>query len=366
MQTAPPSIDAVRFSIMCHPARESTARELADLLGHPNVRLVMADLNVKSTLDTLGRALAPDDTECEYEVVLNDDVTPSAYFLDHLASILPAVNNHNMIALFAPSHGQTASLARVLWQINGPGLFPVIDAYAPSTGMVISREVASAASKYLRSQFSLGSWRPDDRILHEFAVKEGLKKLVAVPNLIDHDRAKTRSLLGHDMPGLRRSMAFVDDTSYAIPVSWRIVEDASVEVVAPHLHWNGLTEVFIRWSRQDGSQMCGVHDLLADHKNVRAEPAIANNAPLAAPTITSLGLCDCTTVIRNYAYRIGIASRLVADRTGGGYGLEASILRSAASGSLRKYHDRFEVAREEEQFLGVIRWAWNAGGQLNV
>jgi hypothetical protein len=260
----------------------------------------------------------------------------------------------SIVALFAPAHSETAALSRVLWVANGPGQYPVIDAYAPCTGMVMCRDTASEASGYLRAQFRLGSWRADDRILHEYARKAGLRKFVALPNLVDHDRYRSYSLQGHDLPGLRRSMLFADDADLAAPAQW---PQASVsdghEVAAPYLHWDGLTEQYVRWTAKDGGRLCGPFDLIHDRPDRDIRPAgLAGSDDAIA--IDGLACGTCATMLGRHACQLGLTQRWLDERPNAALDVPPALLASAVFGASRKYHTREQSESAVAKFIGKV------------
>ena len=357
----------VRFSITYHPARQQAATALATALGRDaDVRLVAADPAIQSTLDTIGRALAADGATCPYEVILCDDVSLSDTFADSLGSLLSSVTPDSIVSLFAPAHSETAALGRVLWADSGPGLYPVVDAYAPCTGLAMCRDTASDASAYLRAQFGLGSWRPDDRLLHEYARKAGLRKLVAVPNLIDHDRYRSLSLLGHDLPGLRRSMLFADDAPGTAPERWRLaaVPDGR-EVVAPYLHWDGLTEQCVRWTEQNGGRLCGLVDLVHERSGRDLRPA-APAAPDNSAPPDGFDCEWCAEALRRHAAQLGRALRWLDEWSTAAVEVPPTLLASAVFGATRKYHTREETEGAVPDFVSTVRESRGLGFLTNM
>lgn len=353
--TADVSLSAdVRFSITCHPARRGVAEELVAALGaDANVRMVDADPTIESTLDTLGRALAPDGETCRYEVVLCDDASLSDTFADSLVALLRSVTPGSIVSLFTPAHSETAALGRVLWVGNGPGLYPVADAYVPTTGMVMCRETATEASSHLRAQFGLGNWRADDRILHEYARKEGVTKLVSLPNLVDHDRYPSRSLLGHDLPGLRRSTMFVDDTDCTAPEHWLPTSmPGAAEVVAPYLHWEGLTEQYVRWTEGHGASTCGPIDLI--HGQSDRDLALIASADDSA-TLADFPCASCAPSVARHAARLGLSQRRMGTASHVAVDVPHILLESALFGATRKNHTREELESAVSGFVDRVR-----------
>lgn len=191
-------------AVACHPDRLTPARRLlTGLRPVPAVLCVDPEPAGPAVFTRAGalawRAAPP---EATHHLVLEDDVTLAPNFIGRVRALI-AASPDAAIGLFANWGSLTGAAARLV-AIRGGRWAPVIDEYMPNQGLVLPAAVGRRLADFLAHEAD-----PEvqtDLLILPFLRRIGVRALVPVPNLVEHDALP--SLAGNGPQGLRRSCCF--------------------------------------------------------------------------------------------------------------------------------------------------------------
>ncbi|WP_433616658.1 hypothetical protein ACQP2P_15415 [Dactylosporangium sp. CA-139114] len=212
-----------------------------------------------------------------HHVVVQDDVELGDNFVGALQAAA-RIHPNCAISFFAEWGCKTASLVRVAALI-GAGWVEGIDKYVQTQALLMPASSARALGGYLKDRRD--SLLPEDVLVLEFLRREGLRHLVAAPNLAQH--LDLPSMTGNAWQGPRRSVHF--DRSGGLPAE-RTVEGVAA---VPFYQWRvGKTWLLTRetsgagdWRREplaavlerQGWASSDTTDMLAGHRFLAPDPA---------------------------------------------------------------------------------------------
>ncbi|MFB8761609.1 hypothetical protein [Nocardiopsis alba] len=189
-------------AIMTHARRREHAERLA-VLCSDLAPTVVEDPGVGSTLVTSAMAWATAEG-ASHHIVLQDDVLPVEGLTAHVVGLVARAPDA-ALSLFTEWGCRTAARVRIA-ALAGEATAPVVDPYVPSLALVLPTPVALAFAEHARG---LDPATPDDVALRAFLNSQGVRQLVSVPDLVEHDTdGSTLSLTGNAFQGVRRSVCF--------------------------------------------------------------------------------------------------------------------------------------------------------------
>ncbi|MEU3404611.1 hypothetical protein ABZ766_11770 [Streptomyces sp. NPDC006670] len=207
----------VRLSVvvMAHPRRAAAARALAGRLSGLGAAVVLdpepdGPPNALRTALRAWSAVAPGAT---HQVVLQDDALPVEGFAERLHALV-AAQPDAALSLFT-EWGSRSSYALRIAAMSGHQLAPVVDDYVPCVGLVLPAGVARGFEAHARAEARDGD--PDDLALLRYLVARGVRTLVPVANLVDHDNETTTSLVGNSVHGPRSAACLVPPSRAPLP-----------------------------------------------------------------------------------------------------------------------------------------------------
>ncbi|MFJ3881025.1 hypothetical protein ACIPW5_26725 [Streptomyces sp. NPDC090077] len=206
----------VRLSaaVMCHPSREAAARALAGRFPdlHATVVLDPAPDGPPDALRTALRAWSAVVPGATHHLVLQDDALPAEDFLRRLHALV-AAQPDAALSLFTEWGSRTSYALRIA-AMSGHHLAPVVDDYVPCVGLVLPAGVARGFADHARAEAADGD--PDDLALLHYLAARGVRTLVPVANLVDHDNGAP-SLVGNSVHGPRSAACLVPPDLAALP-----------------------------------------------------------------------------------------------------------------------------------------------------
>jgi hypothetical protein len=216
-------------SVMAHPDRSASAHRVLASLGLENARVAF-DPEPEGPASSLRSArLAYADaahSRGTHHLVLQDDVTFSRAFLESARALL-SHHPDDAVSFFVEWGSRTASLAR--WAVfTGAAAVPVVNPYVPTQALALPRGLAVGLARFLTEETEHGE--ADDEAVLRFLRARGVRALVAVPNLVEHEDLP--SLTGNSGHGARHSVCFAPEGA---------VHDASVldpPRLVPMVAWN--------------------------------------------------------------------------------------------------------------------------------
>ncbi|GAA1464229.1 hypothetical protein NE857_12090 [Nocardiopsis exhalans] len=193
---------SLTWAIMTHARRREHAERLAGLCSEP-APTVVEDPGAGSTIVTSAAAWATA-AGASHHIVLQDDALPVEGLAARVVDLVSRAPDA-AISLFTEWGCRTATRVRIA-ALAGEATAPVVDPYVPSLALVLPTPVALAFAEHARG---LDPATPDDVALRGFLNDRGVRQLVSVPNLVEHDtNGTTPSLTGNAFQGVRRSVCF--------------------------------------------------------------------------------------------------------------------------------------------------------------
>ncbi|MFJ2648061.1 hypothetical protein ACIO1C_15155 [Streptomyces sp. NPDC087420] len=186
-------------AVMSHPKRADAAHALAARFPELNVRVALDPEpdGPPSSLRSARLAWAAVDPEATHHLVLQDDALPTEDFLERLHALIEA-HPDAALSLFTEWGSRTSYALRIA-AMHGCDLTPVVDDYIPCVALVLPRELAEGFEEYVLAKAAEGE--PDDVALLNYLTDRGIRTLMPVANLVDHDNAV--SLVGNNVHGAR-------------------------------------------------------------------------------------------------------------------------------------------------------------------
>jgi hypothetical protein len=227
---ARPTLDV---RIMAHPGRRARALALRDRLRALDPVVVWDDQpdGPPSARRTAARAWGGPARGATHRVVLQDDVEVPRDFAVRLGRLL-AADPDRPVGLFAAWTSPTGQAVRLAAYL-GLAWAPVLGSALSATGVAMPEALAVEYADHLA-----GSTEERDSLsLYDFLTARGTVPVVAVPNLVEHDRPYLPSIWPEKMVhGPRRSACFVE------------AEFVEAEFVGPGVEesgegWRGLDRV---------------------------------------------------------------------------------------------------------------------------
>lgn len=198
-------------AVMAHPLRAERARFIASGTGIRGASVVLDPEPgaTPSALRSAALAWAAVDSDTSHHLVLQDDVVLCSDFTARVFSVVARVTE-SPVFLFADWASVTAQAVRFAAAGNY-AFSPHVDAFPPCQAVVmpsgLAREFAAFLDSYVTDPLPDGG---DARALQLFLSGRGVRGVVAVPNLVEHDSEP--SLIGNDiLVGARKSALFADD-----------------------------------------------------------------------------------------------------------------------------------------------------------
>lgn len=193
-------------AIMHHPDRAAQAAAIQAACA-PLAARVVADpdpLGLPSPLRTAKKAWAAVDPGATHHLVLQDDVTLTDRFAEHVQRAV-AAQPAAAIALYVNWHSTPNSYFVRRAVEAGAAWAPLYDAFVPTLGLVLPAPQARALAGYLAGVPD--DVRHDDRVIAEFCRLHGIPVLAAVPHLLEH--GSFRSIAGNETDGERHATVFL-------------------------------------------------------------------------------------------------------------------------------------------------------------
>jgi nucleoside-diphosphate-sugar epimerase len=190
-------------AIIAHPRRAAQAAALASRAPHRPLDVVTdpdptgPPTGFRTTL--LAWSSVPSGST--HHLVLHDDMVLSADLFARAQRAIEAMPDAALalIAFWSSRNGaavRQAALAGARW-------VRAVNEYTPANAVILPSGVAQGYARYLRRH---GDTWPDDVLLYRYLKSEGVRTLIAVPNLAEHDELP--SLINNDNQGPRRSACF--------------------------------------------------------------------------------------------------------------------------------------------------------------
>jgi hypothetical protein len=202
-------MSVIDIRIMAHPARRAAALSLCARLARydPMVVWDTARDAPPSAMRTARAAwAAPPRGGATHVVVLQDDVSVPADFGERLTDLLVQRPSH-ALGLFAGWGSRTGQVVRFAAYL-GLAWAPVMGTAVSATGISLPAGLAGRYAAFLEGQ-------PEERdsmSMYNFLVARRVVPIIAVPNLVEHDRPYRPSLWPEKMvQGPRRSACFVPE-----------------------------------------------------------------------------------------------------------------------------------------------------------
>lgn len=244
-------------AVMTHPRRLSSARAVAAGLA-PLDAVVAVDPEPdgpSSSVRSARLAYAAVAPEATHHLVVQDDVLLPPGFTDAVRRSL-ARQPAAAVSYFVEWGSRTATLVR--WAaLTGASWVPMVNPYVPTQALALPADVAREFAAFLRTQPDTGA--ADDELALEFLQRAGVRCLVTVPNLVEHDDRS--SLTGNHDHGIRLAacplaadstpQAPRADTTDAVDAVCFTDEVLDVPAMLPFLAWTDGTATTI--DTTDGS-----------------------------------------------------------------------------------------------------------------
>jgi nucleoside-diphosphate-sugar epimerase len=191
-------------AITAHPRRATEAAKLAEQIGSLDVVLDPEPDGPPTGFRTTMLAWSSIPRRSTHHLILHDDMVASTSLLERAEQAIRVLPDAALafIAFWNSRNGaavRQGALAGARW-------VTATNEYTPLNALILPRDVAEGFVEYaLRHE---GSW-PDDVLLHRFLRAEGVRTLISVPNLAEHDELP--SLIANDNQGARRAACFFDE-----------------------------------------------------------------------------------------------------------------------------------------------------------
>jgi hypothetical protein len=199
--------------VMAHPRRMETALKLIQSTPEGFLNLVLdPEPERPVSLRTAMRAWSSIPSSATHHLVLEDDATLSAGFVEH-AERAAASAPDAAIAFYANWHSRNGGAVRLGALAHARWVTAVAE-YTPTVALLLPAEVGAGFPRYARDHG--GNWA-DDVVMSRYLRSIGVPTLLTVPNLVQH--GDLPSLSGNDFHGLRLAACFSDmprDTDWSL------------------------------------------------------------------------------------------------------------------------------------------------------
>ncbi|WP_139190954.1 hypothetical protein [Actinokineospora iranica] len=300
-------------SVMTHPARGDAAKRIV-AQAPAGMLSVVTDPDPTGPPTAVRTAVAAWESvpaSSTHHLVVQDDMLFATGAFDRLLQAVSAAPDA-ALALYSMWDSRNAAAVR-LGALSGAGWVSAVNEYTPTGALVLPRAVAAGFADDVRRHPS--NW-PDDILMHRYLRREGVRCLVAVPTLAEHQDAP--SIVGNAFRGLRKSPCFLPVVR---PGPQRI--DFGVPSVVPFFK-NGVAQCVVRsndmrsdrWLHLEISDYLGGLGVPERHLRPRApaeldnvDPAVVRGTWLTAFALGMLteGACGDTDpdVVREALRTIG-------------------------------------------------------------
>ncbi len=192
-------------SVLTHPARGDAGARVA-AQGPPGLLRVVVDPwpdGPPTALRTAIAAWASVPAGHTHHLVLQDDMRLADGIWDRVLDAIEAAPDA-ALALFANGDSRNGAMVRI-GALQGDRWVPAVGEYTPCAALVLPREIALGYARAADDQRADG-W-PDDILMQRFLRTAGVRCLIAVPNLAEHEDGP--SIAGNAFRGPRRSACFL-------------------------------------------------------------------------------------------------------------------------------------------------------------
>lgn len=190
-------------AITAHPRRAKEAAALAEQVGSLDVVLDPDPDGPPTGFRTTMLAWSSIPERSTHHLILHDDMVVSASLLERAERAIREFPDAALafIAFWNSRNGaavRQGALAGARW-------VTATNEYTPLNALILPKDVARGFVDYATRR--AGSW-PDDVLLQRYLRDEGVRTLISVPNLAEHDELP--SLIANDNQGARRSACFFE------------------------------------------------------------------------------------------------------------------------------------------------------------
>jgi nucleoside-diphosphate-sugar epimerase len=233
-------------AITAHPRRAKEAAKLAEQVGSLDVVLDPDPDGPPSGFRTTMLAWSSIPTSSTHHLILHDDMTVSASLLERAERAIRGLPDAALafIAFWNSRNGaavRQGALAGARW-------VTATNEYTPLNALILPKDIASGFVEYAEQR--AGTW-PDDVLLHRYLRAEGVRTLISVPNLAEHDELP--SLIANDNQGPRRSACFFDEDPglhEAADAEETVLEPAAIPFFLYFSHGAALCAVRVNGARR--------------------------------------------------------------------------------------------------------------------
>lgn len=191
-------------SVTTHPARGDAATRVA-AQAPPGMLTVVTDPDPTGPPTAVRTTLAAWESvpaSSTHHLVVQDDMLFAAGAFDHVLHAVSAAPDA-ALALYSMWDSRNGAVVR-LGALTGAGWVGAVNEYTPTAALVLPRAVAAGFADDLRRHPS--NW-PDDILMRRYLRREGVRCLIAVPTLAQHEDVP--SIAGNAFRGLRRSSCYL-------------------------------------------------------------------------------------------------------------------------------------------------------------
>ncbi|MEV1118790.1 hypothetical protein AB0I91_27305 [Actinosynnema sp. NPDC049800] len=200
----PPREVVLTGSVITHPARGDAAARVA-AQAPPGLLTVVTDPDPTGPPTALRTTLAAWESvpaSSTHHLVVQDDMLLAGGAIERLVHAI-GVAPEAALALYSMWDSRNGAAVR-LGALTGAGWVSAVNEYTPTGALVLPRAVAAGFADDLRRRPS--TW-PDDILMSRYLRREGVRCLIAVPTLAQHEDVP--SIAGNAFRGLRRSPCYL-------------------------------------------------------------------------------------------------------------------------------------------------------------
>lgn len=229
VRTEPASgVGMLSAAVVTHPGRLDHARRVAGRFRPLEARLAVDPdpTGRPGALRAARLAFCGASTEASHHLVVQDDVSIPDGFVDAVRRTCQLYPDA-AVSYFVEWGSPTATLAR--WAaFTGASAVPAINTYMPTQALSLPSRHALELGEFLCTETKIGD--ADDEQILRFLRQAGLRKLVVVPNLVEH--LDLPCTTGHGWQGARLSVCLEPDAP--VPAKATLLD---LPVMVPFFQW---------------------------------------------------------------------------------------------------------------------------------